>query len=183
MVQVERLIEKSPTHISMMCAMRDTFPNARFLFIHRHPITTFASYHKRLQRKTALQAGADDDHHQWLDIGPSKFAQSWIRQVNLALADAAAHSDDFRFVSYEDLTEDPEKSLGEIMDFLDESFERSLLPQDSEREWEDPLLFKAISRNQNGWEKYVTAEDAAAVERATKEQCKRLGYASKTGVF
>jgi len=45
---VERLVEKTPAHVWMLPEVRATFPDAKVISTHRHPLDVFSSYHRRL---------------------------------------------------------------------------------------------------------------------------------------
>ena len=44
-----RLLEKTPSHIDRAEWILDSLPEAQMLFIHRHPVDTYASYRRRAE--------------------------------------------------------------------------------------------------------------------------------------
>ena len=53
---VNRILEKTPAAIYHLPEINATFPCAKKLFIHRHPIDVFTSYRRRLKKSVDLQS-------------------------------------------------------------------------------------------------------------------------------
>ncbi|MFO1076119.1 MAG: sulfotransferase [Planctomycetota bacterium] len=71
-----RLVEKTPTDVRFAGRMLAAFAAARAICIVRHPVDTFASYRRRLERENAA----------WLRITPPEFALGWRRDAGRAHA-------------------------------------------------------------------------------------------------
>lgn len=180
--RVDRLLEKSPDHIRCLPEMCQTFPHAQFLFIHRHPVDTFASYAKRLARARSLHR--DEGDLRWLEISPQEFIGGWNARMSTALTASQANPERFLLIRYEELTAAPARCLEQVMTFVGEPFDAQALPEDGPTSWrDDPLVHQSIRPNQSDWETVIGRAAAVIIEAGTAALCKQLNYSSKTGAY
>jgi hypothetical protein len=94
------LVEKSPPNLIRMRYLQSVFPEARFVAIVRHPVTTGLATKKWRRRKTL-----------WSLI------RHWVVAHDIA-TDDAKHLDHFMLVRYEDLVADPTATLDSVLRFI-----------------------------------------------------------------
>ena len=106
------IVDKTPNNVFMPDDLRACWPDARFIFLLRHPAAIAESRRNWFKgRPEAYDAAANFD---------------LIRRYCEALEDARQRYDGIT-VRYEDLTEDPERVTREICDFLGVAWEPSML--------------------------------------------------------
>ena len=93
------LVEKSPPNLIRMRYLQSVFPEARFVVIVRHPVTTALATKKWRRRETLYS-----------------LIRHWIVAHDIALADAA-HVDRVVFLRYERLVGDPAARLEHVQRF------------------------------------------------------------------
>jgi hypothetical protein len=167
-----RLVEKTPTNTFHLPHLKRTFPDARFLYVHRHPVEVFASYRRRVR---------DDPGAGWADIGIEEFCDRYETSTSAVLAWLASGRDDLRMVSYERFTSDPSGSFRDICRFLDEPFESSALVENSPdpHRWRgDPYLWGPIVTMTKRWTDHVSESEASSIEARLAPIMNRLGYRS-----
>lgn len=90
----------------------DCFPGARILHMIRDPRDRYASSLKRWKRNRG---------------GVGSATAAWVASVRLGERNQARHPDRFRIVRYEVLAHDPEGTLRELCQFIEEPFEPAML--------------------------------------------------------
>ncbi|HEV3000287.1 MAG TPA: sulfotransferase [Solirubrobacteraceae bacterium] len=105
----ERLVNKTPNDVFIADEIRRCWPDAKFLFLLRHPVSTARS--RQAARK-------DKDT-------PERNLEMVLRYAN-ALEDARRRYDGLT-VRYEDLTQDPERITREVCAFLGVAWEARML--------------------------------------------------------
>ena len=166
-----RLVEKTPTNTTHLELLKRTFPDGRFLYVHRHPVDVLASYRRRAQ---------NDPEAKWAHLGIEDFCEKYERSTSAVLAWLDAGADDLLMVGYENFTSDPEASFREICGFLDERFEQeAVIERDPDsRRWQgDPLLWGPITTTPTLWRDHVSQFEVNSIERALAPVMSRLGYA------
>lgn len=174
---VSRILEKTPLHISCIPEILTTFPNAKLLFMQRHPIDVFSSYRRRLV--DAKAAGASWKHISWLNISPKSFCSKYSAYSELALQAARSFPDAFMIVKYEDFTSYPKETLADLFSFLGEPFEETCIPKDDTQKslWkDDPNLFSSIQVSTKKWEKYISPEEVRWVEAQLAAVMEKFDY-------
>jgi hypothetical protein len=170
-----RLLEKTPTHIDRAEWLLEALPDARLLFIHRHPLDTYTSYLRR--------ARVDARARSWAQLTVEEFAEVYVRHARVATTLARRHPDRFIVVAYEAFTADPATNVAALCDFVGEPFEPGMVEEDAPdltRSSNDPHLFGAITQRTKSWEDYIDPADAAAVEDATREAAEGWGHPRRT---
>lgn len=169
----ERLLEKTPDHVLHVDRIYASFPRARLVYVHRHPVDVYSSYVRR---------GQVDPKAAWARIGPHEFCERHQHRTDEALRAAARRPDSFLLVRYERLTAEPEGELERICRFLDEPCDPApLLAPDPDRHrvahWEGTRhLYQGITTDTKRWQDYCTADDASQVEILLADLMQRLGY-------
>jgi hypothetical protein len=165
-----RLVEKTPTNTANIHRLWRTFPQARFLYIHRHPVDVFSSYRRRAR---------DDPAAVWArQLSPADFCRGYERSVQRVLRWSETH-DDLLMVRYEHFTRQPAREFRVICEFLQEPFEPQavLEPNPDPGRWQgDPHLWGDIVPVTKDWRDHMSASEAEVIQSALSDTIKRLGY-------
>lgn len=165
-----RLVEKTPTNAPNIDRLWKSFPNARFLYIHRHPVDVFSSYRRRAR---------DDPEAGWAAaLTPREFCTSYRASVERLRAWTHEH-ESLRMLKYEDFTRNPAREFEGICEFLEERFEPDAIQEhepDPARWHGDPLLWGEIVSNTKDWRDYVTVAEAGFIQEVLSDQMSRLDY-------
>lgn len=103
------IVEKTPANVFAWRRLSDCWPDARFIFLIRHPVSIADSWHEaNPKRRSPEEAGRD--------------ALSYMNAVEAARNGLAGHT-----VRYEDLTGDPAATLQGICAFLGLDWEPAML--------------------------------------------------------
>ncbi|MFI1732781.1 sulfotransferase family protein [Streptomyces acidicola] len=104
------VVEKTPSNAFVFQRIRDCWPDARFVFLLRHPVSIAQSWHEGDPDKRTYEEAAAD-------------ALRYMKAVERAREGiTGGHT-----VHYEDITADPEKEMRRLCLFLDIDFEPSML--------------------------------------------------------
>jgi hypothetical protein len=174
-----RTLEKSPRHWLYVRNLLATFPQAKLLYIHRHPVDVYGSYRRR--QIVALETGSPAAL--WASIKVEDFCDDYRRAVREVSQAACACPNSVRLLAYEMFTSDPAAELARICDFIGEPFEEELLVDrepDTKRVTDDPYLFQAITARTKDWRDYLTPVQAAKIEDELGEAMQLLGYTRYT---
>lgn len=166
-----RLLEKTPTHIDRAEWLLDGLPDARLLFIHRHPVDTFASYRRR---------AAVDPKAGWAALSVDEFAGIYVRQGEKAQLLARKAPDRFRAIGYEEFTRSPATVMADVCDFVGEIFVPAIVEEpnpDLSRARHDPHLYGRITPLTKDTADFVDDTTADEVTRRTAETARAWGYA------
>jgi Sulfotransferase family len=165
-----RLVEKTPTNTSNIAKLAKTFPRARFLYVHRHPVDVFGSYRRRAKA---------DPNATWANIAPADFCQTWRASTERVLGWLNRGNGNLRLVRYEMFTEEPDAEFERICAFLDEPFEPEAVEErhpDLTRWRGDPLLWGPVVRQTRTWADHVTAAEAEYLQQRLRPVMDALGY-------
>lgn len=177
----ERLVEKTPQHITLIPEIRQTFPNAKLLFMLRHPVDVFSSYRRRLY--DVRESGQGPKYVRWLSISPKAFCSQYHTYTAIALREARVNPDSFLLFKYEEFTSNLRPALQQILEFLDESFEEACIPKDETQQtiWKaDPNLFANIKTSTKNWKEFVTEDEMEMIQTQLSEVIKQVGYSFYT---
>jgi hypothetical protein len=105
----EFIVEKTPSNAFAWKRIAACWPDARYIFLLRHPASIARSWHESDPKKRDQQAAAED-------------ALRYMKAVERARKGLTGH-----LVRYEELTADPEKAVSGICDFLGIDFEPAML--------------------------------------------------------
>ncbi|MFM9695467.1 sulfotransferase family protein [Streptomyces europaeiscabiei] len=105
----EFVVEKTPSNAFVYERIRDCWPDARFVFLLRHPVSIAQSWHEGDPDKRTYDEAATD-------------ALRYMKAVDKARKALTGHT-----VRYEDITAEPEKEMRRLCDFLDIAFEPAML--------------------------------------------------------
>lgn len=103
------IVEKTPANVFVWRRLADCWPDARFIFLIRHPVSIAQSWHE-----------ADPDRRSLEEAGRN--ALGYMNAV-----EAARNGLDGHTVRYEDLTADPTATLQGICEFLGVDWEPAML--------------------------------------------------------
>ncbi|MEQ4209834.1 sulfotransferase [Actinopolymorpha sp. B17G11] len=166
-----RVLEKTPAHIKYVHRLLRCYPNARLIYIHRHPVDVYTSYVRR--------ANVDPAAARWARMSPEAFAQRWARNSTLALAAAESVSRSFLMHSYETFTADPQAAGRQICEFVGEAFDPEIIRErnpNPTRRTADPHLFGELTTKTKNWHDYITPPEAAALQAQLRPIMERLSY-------
>lgn len=133
----QRLVEKTPSHLSCVSHMVEAFPECKIISTARHPVDVYTSYVRR-EEKT----GED-----WLRVSVEEFCRIYKSSMKKIIS-WDKNKSDFKIIKYENLTEHTEKTFREICEYLEIEFERGPIEGKVEglTGWEkDPYLSRPIS--------------------------------------
>ena len=111
----QRWIEKTPNHIYMIDLIKKFYPNAKFLFLIRHP---FDAIHSRKMK-------LPHDKTRSVEL----LAQYWINSLIAYENFKLLFPNSIMLIKYEELATNYKKSIKELEDFLDFSINDSLLQE------------------------------------------------------
>ena len=101
-----RWFDKTPQNVYGMLLLSAVYPRSSFVHIVRHPFNVIAS----------LKAGKVMAKHTLIGA-----INTWLEAVSIVRQFESAWPDRIVTIRYEDLTEDPQKVLNEVLEFLDEA--------------------------------------------------------------
>lgn len=179
---VKRVIEKTPDHITRIPEIKATYPNAKYIFLYRHPVDVFSSYRKRLRHSETVKSKSQKTS--WLKISVENFCELYRKYIDLALEEQANNPDNFLMLKFEDVTNDPFREIREVCGFLGEAFEERMISED-----ESPRTAKfsnflggKIVKTTKVWQEFLNKEDALFVESVLSDLMTRLNYSRHTTV-
>ena len=173
----QRLVEKTPAHISRVRHLGVAFPQARFIFVIRHPLDVLSSFWKR--------AKDDPAQARWANVTPDEFVARWTRWVGTAL-ELSRVEPRFMFLRYEDFTGRTEEAVRRILDHVGEPFDEACLlaghleltepMTDLPPEVRQRAVFKPLTTTTKRWEDFLDAATAEDVERRLADAMAMVGY-------
>lgn len=178
---VKRIIEKTPQSIFMLPEIKKTFPNAKLLFIYRHPIDVFSSYKKRF--KITQKLNNNQSSLGWLKITKEKFCQDYELSIDLALKEKDKNPQQFMMIAYETLVESSQETISKICNFINEPFEEQCLVQNESKsvDWKvDPDLFGKINKQTKNWTEFIDEEEGQFIENRLNTTMNLLNYSNYT---
>jgi hypothetical protein len=174
----QRIIEKTPQHIALLPEIKTTFPEAKLLFMPRHPIDVYTSYRRR--HKDSVSLKVDQSTLKWLELSPSAFCKKYMGYTQLALDEVAQNSHQFHLIKYEDFIADTRSALKDILSFLQEPYEESCIPEEQTQrsDWQvDPNVFAGIKQKTKDWREFIQESEARQIEQKLAPAMAQLGYA------
>jgi hypothetical protein len=165
-----RLVEKTPTNTAQIDRLAVTFPRARFLYIHRHPVDVFTSY----RRRAAVDPGAG-----WAKLDVDEFCRRYEEAAARAIDWRARSGHNLHFVRYERLTTHPEGAFREVCEFLQEPFVPEAVHEpapDLDRWPVDPHLWSNIVSRTKHWQDYLGMDEARELQNRLAPTMAALGY-------
>ncbi len=167
-----RLLEKTPNHVNHVPRLLACFPEARILYIHRHPADVYSSY----VRRSRVDPKAD-----WARIGPHQFCRIYRRHTRRILKARHRWPEAVRLVRYGDFTAFPEIELESICGFLGIAYEPDVLSElDDPRQWahweRSRHLYDGIKMHTKNWRDYLGPDDAAFIQVQLKSEMETLGH-------
>jgi Sulfotransferase family len=172
-----RWADKTPDYVECLPELWELFgPAARFVLIIRHGMDVAYSLSDPHRHYGAIDAHVDRAGGD-VALGAARF---WADQNEKIEAFMTDHREASHLVRYEDLTAEPEPTLGAVFDFLGEPWERGVLaynelPHHAGMEDPDVKRRRRIVPNSGRYRSWPMP-----VQRAVREACQpvlgRLGY-------
>lgn len=159
------ILEKTPKHIYSYERVQKVLTKNKFIVMTRNPLDTIASLYKR--------------------FGDIEYCiERWNYDNSKALE--LRNKNNVLFVKYEELTEDPEKTLNTTLHFLGYDYESSILEtedtiynktsQKRNMKVREEQVSQAIKPNRDGWKKILNKEQSAYIMSRVREVSSTLGY-------
>ncbi|WP_165906339.1 sulfotransferase [Streptomyces sp. Z26] len=156
----EFIVDKTPSNAFVWKRIAACWPDARYVFLLRHPASIARSWHESDPEKRPLDVATED-------------ALRYMKAVERARGGLSGHT-----VRYEQLTDDPAATVKGICDFLDIEWEPGLLEygkrpkQDLQRglgDWREKIRSGSVQPGRD-------LPDAADVPENLREICAAWGY-------
>jgi len=175
---VVRIVEKTPAHLGFLPEILATFPHAKLLCLHRHPLEVFSSYRRRLAVAERLP-DVPQATRNWLRMSAEVFCRAYREEVWTILRASAKRPAAVLPIRYADFTGDPRRAFREIFEFVGEPFDADVLERGAPAlaSWtQDPLLAQPVTRNEKDWRSYLDESTAAAIETRLADVMDEIGY-------
>lgn len=161
------ILEKTPKHIYSYERVQKVLTKNKFIVMTRNPLDTIASLYKRF-----------GDIEYCID--------RWIYDNSKALE--LRNKKNVLFVKYEELTEEPEKTLKTTLRFLGYDYESSILEtedtiynktsQKRNMKVREEQVSQSIKPNRDGWKKILSNEQSIYIMSRVREISSKLGYSA-----
>lgn len=178
---VKRIVEKTPHHIMRIPEIRATFPNAKCIFLYRHPVDVISSFRKRL--KLAKEHVGEPEGLDWLKVSIEDFCRKYKDRIRAALCEVQSdQNENFMMLKYEDLVSQPYEAFQKICSFIDEPFEEQMIPEgeSAKKAKYSEFLGGRIVAKTKDWGDFLTQDDAKLVEDKLSELMNVLDYGRYT---
>jgi len=173
-----RILEKYPFTYYRFDELATALPQARFVFLVRHPCDVFASMVRRarLELRDRIPIGRVS----WMLLSADTFVQDWLSALRAGRSFASRMPRRAMIVRYEDLGEDPHGTIRRIASFLDLAWDDLItdaagLPDPRRR---FPLSSAAPVVNTGRYLAELSDEDLATIRQGCEGALAELGYAS-----
>ncbi|MHC6645332.1 sulfotransferase family protein [Alteromonas sp. HB246098] len=160
-----RWLEKTPNHLKHLKEIRNEFPSAKIILIHRDLRDSSVSIPKLPWASNSV-------------IDNAALISSWFIQI-----DNEFNSPNFLTVSYEKLVTESETTLKKVFEFIGEEFDRAVLSRSnatditSEGEpWKKDIFGKIDTSSVGRWKKSMPSNLLKQVEEITGDVLIKLGY-------
>ncbi|WP_432100682.1 sulfotransferase family protein [Streptomyces sp. WAC 04229] len=104
------VVEKTPANVYMFQRLKDCWPDARFVFLLRHPVSVARSWHETDPVKRPYDTAVTD-----------------VLKYLTAVEEARAADAEGFTVRYEDITDDPEREMRRLCAFLGVDYDPAML--------------------------------------------------------
>jgi hypothetical protein len=154
-------VEKTPKHIYHIEEIKKDFPQAKFIFIYRDPRDNYISYKKKRGNR----------------INAISFSNDWNKCFSIA-----EKCDNLLFVKYEDLVLIPEKTINQIVKFLQIDFNRSLLtPTKTGNKWNGNSMFNETKNRIDAsgigrYKEFICKSDLRTLETLCRSNMIKYSY-------
>jgi hypothetical protein len=166
----QRLLEKTPNNLPYVPHILSAFPDAKVLYMCRHPVDVLSSYRRRRE--------AEPDAR-WCNVSVDAFCRRYESGAAQAIRFARQQPASVRIVRYEDFTRRTAPTLRAVCEFLDLAADEARTPgvDPMREEWRvDPYLFAPITPDTKRWYDHLEQADAAHLERRLAPTMRFLGY-------
>lgn len=168
-------LNKSPLFTFLYAELKHCFPQAKFIFIARHPADTLRSYLNRRGIPGHLdQLPEDKQRHlnRFASIPPSvgsHYIEKMANRWHTASETYFSHSDDMLLIRYEDFMLDKVGSIHQLCEQAGLTVRHDISPF-LERQYQ-PRGNRDVS-----WHEFFGANNLATIERICAEPMARFGY-------
>ncbi len=160
-----RWLEKTPNHLKHLKEIRNEFPSAKIILIHRDLRDSSVSIPKLPWASNSI-------------IENAALISSWFVQV-----DNEFHSPNFLTVSYEKLVTDSETTLKKVFEFIGEEFDSEVLSRSNAADitskgepWKKDIFRKIDVSSVGRWKTSMPSNLLKQIEEITGDVLIKLGY-------
>ena len=176
----QRWLEKTPTHLFYMAQILRNIPDARFIEVVRDPRDILSSKFRRAHGKAPTQANPLRQHIAGLQAGfdPVWDTLGWKSAVRTANRAHEQMPERILRVRYEDLVTTPAQTVAQICEFLEISFDESMLvvPWQNTAD-QSQRQVQGIGRGAVGkWRNILPPEASRLCEWIARGEMKQLAY-------
>jgi hypothetical protein len=167
------IVDKLPLRFLQSGFIKDLFPNAKFLFMQRHPYDVILSnfFQNYAPTKAFIHFGSLDES-----------ANMYYKTINLWNVLKQNLGENLKEVRYEDLTTDAESTMKEVCEFLNIEFHESMLNKNARLQAKNRISTNSYAQvsediyqhSQNRWLNYNSSFDFVSEE--FKLLAKQMGY-------
>jgi Sulfotransferase family len=152
--------DKSPSYMDYMPLLKEILPKVRFIHCIRDPRDCCVSY-KKAWGKSIYRA-----------------AESWRQRTEAALEDSHQLGTSYMEVFYESLLEDPQKTLGDVCEFLDCEFMPSMtvLSRSPEAHGDTRGEVRIVRENRKLYLTELTRSQVKRIEEIVCPVARAIGY-------
>lgn len=155
-----RWIEKTPFHIYYIDKIQSFYPDAKFIINYRDPRAVVASWLKKDSNKTVLGV-----------------INTWNKVASRIDEIKRKQNPNIYFMKYENLIINPEKTIREICNFLDEDFYPELLNVSVVNSFYDEQGKSGFNLDAiNRWQKMLSPSQILIVDKLSSKNRELLGY-------
>jgi hypothetical protein len=172
----DRLVEKTPRYARRLALLRAAFPEARFLYIVRHPVDAYGSWRRR---------AAVDEAAGWAQISPEVFCARYRGDLEAVWRWQKRRAGSLHLLRYEAFAARPAAVFADVCVFLEELPAPSALAG-PERSFPsaariDPDLMRPVADRSKHWRDHLSPDTARRIEDALADLLGPLGYERYTG--
>ncbi|HMP77038.1 MAG TPA: sulfotransferase [Kiritimatiellia bacterium] len=177
-----RVLEKTPIHYRYLPEIRATWPAARYIWIHRHPLDVYSSYLRRGRDELPLTPAQG---RRWLAVDAPEFTRRWRDGVQRMQAALREQPGNHYRIAYEAFVAAPREVFRTLCAFLGIPFEEQCVigGQRSLADPRDPLLSSAITAKPKAWQRFLAPAIAMEIQNALQPEMQSLGYAPYAAVW
>ncbi|HET7629638.1 MAG TPA: sulfotransferase [Bacillales bacterium] len=173
-----RVVEKTPHNVLIMNELGDMFPKAKFIHVIRDGRDVVNSLRK-------MNWTGIDGNKLWYVEDVLNAATYWVQVVSKALQDAESPQlkDRVKVVRYEELVDEPMKTMQQVLAFLDEPWSDDVLNHTRVKRGYEPEESSTVQVNEKihkratgKWVNEFTRDDLSAFEHVAGHLLVQLGY-------
>lgn len=171
--------EKTPQHVFYITELLRLFPNAKVINIVRDPRSVLASQKNKWKRRKLGSSFMPKKESIRLRINYHPITMSQLWNAAVGAGEAMSDQRNVTSIRYEDLLKNPTEILEQLCQFVDISFEPSMLQiaaTSSSLRADDSKSYGIHTRSIDSWRGQLSAHEVSIVQQRCSERMKRWGY-------